>query len=148
MSPPTVSTKLAKESEHACVLMGSNSHDALWLTVVFTILPPLFCSLTLGNLGTDSGIRWFWFWLSLSIGGAAWGFLIRRRFPSLGWVCFAVGMLNFALLLGLPAFMNHRVAFFAPTNRPQATPGIASRLAVGHHWPGVPEPERSRKGAP
>jgi len=33
LSPPTVSTKLAqiaKQSEHAVVLMGSNSHDALW----------------------------------------------------------------------------------------------------------------------
>jgi len=33
LSPLTVTTKLAqiaKESGHACVLMGSNSHDALW----------------------------------------------------------------------------------------------------------------------
>jgi hypothetical protein len=33
LSPPTVSTKLAqiaKQSERRCVLMGSNSHVALW----------------------------------------------------------------------------------------------------------------------
>jgi hypothetical protein len=29
-------------------------------------------------------------------------------------------------------------------NKPAAgNAGIASQLAIGHHWPGVPEPERS-----
>ena len=32
---------------------------------------------------------------------------------------------------------------FPSSNKPAAgNAGIASRLAVGHHWPGVPEPER------
>lgn len=30
-------------------------------------------------------------------------------------------------------------------NKPAAgSAGIASQLTIGHHWPGVPEPERSR----
>jgi hypothetical protein len=29
-------------------------------------------------------------------------------------------------------------------NKPAAgNAGVASQLAIGHHWPGVPEPERS-----
>jgi hypothetical protein len=29
-------------------------------------------------------------------------------------------------------------------NKPAAgNAGIASRLTIGHHWPGVPEPDRS-----
>ena len=38
------------------------------------------------------------------------------------------------------AFLGRGVASL---NQPAAgNAGIASRLTIGHHWPGVPEPER------
>ena len=38
--------------------------------------------------------------------------------------------------------MKHRANHPAPGKA-----GIASRLAIGHHWPGLPEPGRSASGS-
>ena len=87
-------------------------------------------------------------WLGLCTAIGSLAILKDLRFAS-PWLNL-IFVLGFTILVGCiwaaiasPRFYPAQIGSAAPNNPAAPNAGIASQLAIGHHWPGVGEPERS-----